>query len=50
MKQKTIEQLSSEVEALTAVVAELREGLNYAVYGIGNPHPDPRGEAEAVPE
>ena len=53
MEPKTLEQLASDMEvlksdnaALKAEVSELRSGVNYAVYGIGNPHPDPREAQE----
>lgn len=55
MDAKTLEQLASDVEAIKAYnvalkseVAGLRSGLDYAVYGIGNPHPDPREQGEPV--
>lgn len=48
MDTPTFEQLISKVEAQQAEIDELRAGLNYAVYGIGNPHPDPRDKAEAT--
>lgn len=46
--------LASKVEArqkeVDEEIDELRTGLDYAVYGIGNPHPDPRDQGEPVKE
>lgn len=39
---------ASDVADVRAGVAELRSGLNYIVYGIGSPHPDPREQGEPV--
>lgn len=55
MEPKSLEQLAADMEvvkarnvSLAAEVAELRSGLDYAVYRIGNPHPDPREQGEPV--
>jgi len=48
MENTTLEQLAAMVEEQKAEIAELRKGLDYAVYGIGSPHPDPREQGEPI--
>lgn len=50
METPTLEQLASKMEAQQREIDELRAGLDYAVYGIGIPHPDPRDQGEPVQE
>lgn len=48
MENVTTDQLASAVEVLRREVDELRAGLDYAVYGIGTAHQDPRDEGDPV--
>lgn len=50
METPTLEQLAAKLEAQQKEIDDLRAGLDYAVYGIGSPHPDPRDEGEPVTE
>ena len=48
MDNPTIEQLTSKMEEMAGTIEKLWAALDYAIYGIGNPHPDPReGKSES---